>query len=98
MVDGYVGWVPEHQLKVRVICARAYHALFISNMMVRPTDEQLLDFGEPDFIIYNAGQFPANRYTEYVAMHVSRTTRTNADFASSFWRHLGEWHRPPACA
>ncbi len=33
-------------------------------MLVRPTDEQLLDFGEPDILIYNAGQFPANRYTE----------------------------------
>jgi ATP-dependent phosphoenolpyruvate carboxykinase len=71
VVDGYVGWVPAHQLKVRVICARAYHALFISNMMIRPTDEQLLDFGEPDIVIYNAGQFPANRYTEGVSSSTS---------------------------
>ena len=84
MVDGYVGWVPEHRLKVRVICARAYHALFISNMMVRPTDQQLLDFGDPDFIIYNAGQFPANRYTEYVTTphHTTRhTSHNDANFA-----------------
>ena len=33
------------------------------NMLIRPTDEELKNFGEPDFTIYNAGQFPANRYT-----------------------------------
>ena len=33
-------------------------------MLIRPTPEQLADFGQPDFIIYNAGQFPANRYTK----------------------------------
>ena len=25
--DGFAGWDPNHQIKVRVICARAYHAL-----------------------------------------------------------------------
>jgi hypothetical protein len=32
-------------------------------MLIRPTPEELVNFGEPDFIIYNAGQFPANRFT-----------------------------------
>ena len=31
------------------------------NMLIRPTAEELADFGEPDFVIYNAGAFPANR-------------------------------------
>ena len=47
--------------QVRTICARAYHALFIRNMLIKPTDEELKTFGTPDFVIYNAGQFPANR-------------------------------------
>ena len=46
---------------MRTICARAYHALFIRNMLIKPTDEELKTFGTPDFVIYNAGQFPANR-------------------------------------
>ena len=33
-------------------------------MLIRPTEEELANFGEPDFIIYNAGQFPANRFTK----------------------------------
>lgn len=32
-------------------------------MLIRPTPQELANFGEPDFIIYNAGQFPANRFT-----------------------------------
>ncbi|ADV24078.1 phosphoenolpyruvate carboxykinase (ATP) [Cryptococcus gattii Ru294] len=61
--DGFAGWDPKYRIKVRVIASRAYHALFMHNMLIRPTPEELENFGEPDFIIYNAGQFPANRFT-----------------------------------
>jgi phosphoenolpyruvate carboxykinase (ATP) len=61
--DGYAGWDPKYRIKVRVIASRAYHALFMHNMLIRPTAEELENYGEPDFIIYNAGQFPANRFT-----------------------------------
>ncbi len=63
VVDGYGGWDPAHRIKVRVICSRAYHALFMNNMLIRPTPEELENFGEPDYVIYNAGAFSANRYT-----------------------------------
>lgn len=33
------------------------------NMLIRPTEEELEDFGKPDFTLLNAGEFPANRYT-----------------------------------
>ncbi|KAE8539482.1 phosphoenolpyruvate carboxykinase (ATP) [Cryptococcus gattii VGV] len=61
--DGFAGWDPKYRIKVRIIASRAYHALFMHNMLIRPTPEELENFGEPDFIIYNAGQFPANRFT-----------------------------------
>lgn len=32
-------------------------------MLIRPTKKELAEFGTPDFTIYNAGQFPANRFT-----------------------------------
>lgn len=32
-------------------------------MLIRPTKKELEEFGTPDFTIYNAGQFPANRFT-----------------------------------
>lgn len=45
----------------RVICSRAYHALFMRNMLIRPSREQLAEFGQPDLHVINAGEFPANR-------------------------------------
>ena len=62
-VDAFAGWDEAHRLKIRVICARAYHALFMHNMLIRPTAAELANFGEPDYLIINAGAFPANRYT-----------------------------------
>jgi phosphoenolpyruvate carboxykinase (ATP) len=62
-VDGFAGWDPGYRIKVRVICARAYHALFMWNMLIRPNEEELASFGQPDYVIINAGRFPANRYT-----------------------------------
>jgi len=59
VIDAYAGWDPKYRIKIRVICTRAYHALFMWTMLVRPTAEELKSFGEPDWIIYNAGQMPA---------------------------------------
>ncbi|KPM42872.1 Phosphoenolpyruvate carboxykinase [ATP] [Neonectria ditissima] len=63
VVDGFAGWDERYRIRVRVICARAYHALFMRNMLIRPSREELEHF-HPDYTIYNAGSFPANRYTE----------------------------------
>ena len=63
VVDAFAGWDERHRIKVRVICARPYHALFMHNMLIRPTQEELANYGEPDLVLYNAGSFPANRLT-----------------------------------
>ncbi|EGC35503.1 hypothetical protein DICPUDRAFT_47664 [Dictyostelium purpureum] len=78
VIDGYAGWDPRYRIKVRVICARAYHALFMHNMLIRITSkEELRNFGEPDYTIYNAGQFPANRFTK----GMSSSSSVAIDFA-----------------
>jgi len=63
VVDGYAGWDPAYRLKVRVLCTRPYHALFMKNMLIRPTDEELKrDFVHDkniDFHIFNAGELLA---------------------------------------
>ena len=74
-VDAFAGWDPNYRIKVRVICARPYHALFMLNMLIRPTEEELASFGEPDCTIYNAGAFPANRHT------VGMTSKTSVDLS-----------------
>ena len=56
----YAGWDAEHRIAIRVVTSRAYHALFMRNMLVEPTAEEAANF-VPDFTILNAGCFPANR-------------------------------------
>jgi len=69
--DGYAGWDPEHRLSIRVICESPYHALFMRNMLIRSTPDALAEFQEPDYVIYNAGSFPANRYTDQMTSSTS---------------------------
>ena len=61
VLDAFAGWDPENRIKIRIICSRAYHALFMHNMLIRPTAEELEEFGEPDYVIYNAGRRNADR-------------------------------------
>ena len=54
-IDGFIGWDKKYRIKVRIIASRPYHALFMWNMMIRPSPEELLDFDSPDLTIFNAG-------------------------------------------
>jgi phosphoenolpyruvate carboxykinase (ATP) len=60
ILDAFAGWDPSCRLKIRIVCSRAYHALFMHNMLIRPTKEELESFGEPDYTIFNAGSAKAD--------------------------------------
>lgn len=64
IIDAWGGWEKDYRIPVRVITSRAYHALFMQNMLVPATEEELTHFPEDPFVIFNAGCFPANRRTE----------------------------------
>jgi phosphoenolpyruvate carboxykinase (ATP) len=68
VVDGYAGWDPKYRIKVRVVACRAYHALFMRNMLIVPTKEELeRDFkSDPDYHIFNAGELSAGNLYEGV--------------------------------
>jgi phosphoenolpyruvate carboxykinase (ATP) len=78
VMDGFAGWDPDSRIKVRVICSRPYHALFMNNMLIRPTKEELLSFGKPDYVIFNAGQEEADVEVE----GVDTTTSVALNFAA----------------
>src|SRR5687767_11612637 len=73
VVDAFAGWDRQYRVKVRVICTRPYHALFMHNLLIRPTAEELSNFGAPQAVIYNAGEFPANQRTQ------GMTSKTSID-------------------
>ena len=69
--DGFAGWDTSCRLKIRIVCSRAYHALFMYNMLIRPTEKELANFGEPDFVVFNAGQHSADPSIEGVESETS---------------------------
>ncbi|NOY42442.1 MAG: phosphoenolpyruvate carboxykinase (ATP) [Planctomycetes bacterium] len=71
VVDGFAGWDPKTQIKVRVLCTRAYHALFMHNMLIRPSAEELENFGNPDYVVFNAGCQPADPSVEGIETETS---------------------------
>ncbi|MBR3038064.1 MAG: phosphoenolpyruvate carboxykinase (ATP) [Clostridia bacterium] len=49
--DGFAGADKKYAKKFRVICEYASEALFIRDLLVRPTAEELASFGEPDYTL-----------------------------------------------
>ena len=64
VVDAFCGANPATRLKVRFIMEVAWQAHFVKNMFIRPTEEELANFGEPDFIVYNASKAAVSNYAE----------------------------------
>lgn len=56
VVDAFCGANENTRLKVRFIMEVAWQAHFVTNMFIRPTAEELANFGEPDFIVMNASK------------------------------------------
>jgi phosphoenolpyruvate carboxykinase (ATP) len=64
VVDGFCGANPKSRIKIRFIMEVAWQAHFVKNMFIRPTEEELNNFGEPDFVILNASKAKVENYKE----------------------------------
>ncbi len=64
VVDAYCGANQNTRLKVRFIMEVAWQAHFVINMFIRPTESELENFGEPDFIVMNGSK---TSFKEYAA-------------------------------
>ena len=56
VVDTFCGANENSRLKVRFVMEVAWQAHFVKNMFIRPTDEELASYGEPDFVVLNASK------------------------------------------
>jgi len=56
VVDTFCGANEDTRLKVRFIMEVAWQAHFVKNMFIRPTDEELENYGEPDFVSLNGSK------------------------------------------
>ncbi len=57
--DAYAGVDPRYRLNLRVVNTLAWHNLFCSNMFLRPSRDEIIDF-DPTFTIINAPDFYAD--------------------------------------
>ena len=64
VVDAFCGANENSRLKLRFIMEVAWQAHFVTNMFIRPTAEELKNFGEPDFVIMNASKAKVENYKE----------------------------------
>lgn len=55
--DGFAGADEKYTRRIRVINEKAWQNLFIRNLLVRPTEEQLENYGEADYTILAAPDF-----------------------------------------
>ncbi len=56
VVDTFCGANEDTRLKVRFIMEVAWQAHFVKNMFIRPTEEELANYGTPDFVSLNASK------------------------------------------
>ncbi|OBX11297.1 phosphoenolpyruvate carboxykinase [Gallibacterium salpingitidis] len=64
VVDAFCGANESSRLKLRFVMEVAWQAHFVTNMFIRPTAEELANFGEPDFVIMNASKAKVENYKE----------------------------------
>ena len=64
VMDTFCGANPATRLKVRFIMEVAWQAHFVKNMFIRPTEEELANYGEPDFVSFNAAKAKVENYKE----------------------------------
>lgn len=80
VIDTYGGADPNYRIKARFIVERPYHALFIKQLLIRPSAEELRTY-EPDWTIIDFGKMK----TDPAADHV----RGDATIALNFAEKVG---------
>lgn len=78
--DGFAGADEACRKKFRIVGETAARALFIHDLLIRPTAEQLEGYGDPDFTIINCPNFHGDPETDEL--------RSEAGILVNFEKHL----------
>jgi len=89
VVDTFCGANPATRLKVRFIMEVAWQAHFVKNMFIRPTEEELANYGEPDFVCFNASKAKVENYKE---LGLNSETATVFNLATKEQVILNTWY------
>ena len=89
VIDTFCGANENSRLKVRFIMEVAWQAHFVKNMFIRPTEEELEAYGEPDFVSFNASKAKAENYKE---LGLNSETATVFNLTSKEQVILNTWY------
>ena len=65
VMDTFCGANPAVRMKVRFVVEVAWQAHFVKNMFIRPTEEELANYGEPDFVVLNGSKTTNPKWREH---------------------------------
>ncbi|MFC4738690.1 phosphoenolpyruvate carboxykinase (ATP) [Flavobacterium ponti] len=65
VIDAFCGANENTRLKVRFIMEVAWQAHFVKNMFIRPTEDELENYGEPDFVVMNGSKTSFKDYAAH---------------------------------
>ncbi len=89
VMDTFCGANPTTRLKVRFIMEVAWQAHFVKNMFIRPTEEELENYGEPDFVSFNASKAKVENFKE---LGLNSETATVFNLACNEQVILNTWY------
>jgi len=64
VIDTFCGANADSRMKVRFVVEVAWQAHFVKNMFIRPTEEELKSYGEPDFVVLTGSKTTNPNWTE----------------------------------
>ncbi|MFI3322158.1 MAG: phosphoenolpyruvate carboxykinase (ATP) [Rikenellaceae bacterium] len=89
VVDTFCGANENSRLKIRFIVEVAWQAHFVKNMFIRPTEEELANYGEPDFVVLNASKAKVENYKE---LGINSETATVFNLTEKMQVILNTWY------
>lgn len=89
VVDTFCGANENTRLKVRFIVEVAWQAHFVKNMFIRPTEEELENYGEPDFVVMNASK---KGFTDFAAHGMNSETYIAFNLTEKMQLIGGTWY------
>lgn len=89
VIDAFCGANENTRLKVRFIMEVAWQAHFVTNMFIRPTAEELANFGEPDFVVMNGSK---TTFKDYAAHHLNSEVYVAFNLTEKIQLIGGTWY------
>ncbi|MDR1792285.1 MAG: phosphoenolpyruvate carboxykinase (ATP) [Bacteroidales bacterium] len=89
VVDAFCGANLKTRIKIRFIMEVAWQAHFVKNMFIRPTEEELEYFGEPDFTVIAASKAKVD---DYQALKLNSETAIVFNLTQKMQLILNTWY------